>query len=165
MKVRLINNVFLDGEVREAGTECEIKDGDQLERLLDNGSVVDASTPLPEDTPFGVAGDVVEEIRTPNGDVYKKFDSAASGIVHTINDSEVVSEDAYVHAKQEVVQYNLNKEREANQMPAPEVPAEVEAATDQPPLDPTQPTQEQLEQDLANESNSPSAPSAPVSAN
>lgn len=153
MKVRLINNVFLDGEVREAGSEYEIKDEAQLTSLLERGSVVDAATPEPEAPEFSVEGDLTEEVRTPNGDVFKRFESP-DGVTYTVNDSEVVSEDAYTRAKQDVVAHNIEQERLASQG-QPEAPAQGEATTDSAPLDVTpppagtQPTPEQIAQDLA----------------
>lgn len=156
MKVRLLNNVFLDGEIREAGTEYEITDKDLLKGFLERGSVVDADTPEPKPEPFGVKGDLVEEVHTADGDIFKKFDSVASGVVYTVNDKEIVSENAYDTAKQDVVRAKIEREQAearaatapVTEVVAPGATTETDPLAPTPPPPGTQPTAAQLAEDL-----------------
>ena len=156
MEYELVNNVFIDGEVRNAGSVAKLDDA-TAKPLLERGSIrkyvaVDPNAEPVVPAPALVDGNVVEGSEfTVDGAVFAKVQTATDGVV-CVRDGVLTTEADYDIRRQEFIQAKIDAERAIDET-TPVVP---EATDNGLPLDTVgiqnqgiQPTPEQIAIDAA----------------
>ena len=140
MTYKALNNVYVDGEVKSVGSTFTLTE-EAAKPLLERGSIAEYDeNATEEDAPVEVrSGETVEEFTLNDNTFTRLFDAA--GVFYLLNNVEEIDENAFVNAKQALVQVDLDASKAESQ--------EVETASDPlvPPTDGLSDDQNQIQTD------------------